>query len=69
MKGREIKKQSRVRNKRRRQEKRRKRNITVIGDSMIKDIEGFKMRNGMNSYEKVFVKPFSGATISYIMII
>ena len=44
--------------------KRRKRNITVIGDSMIKDIEGFKMRNGMNSYEKVFVKPFSGATIS-----
>ena len=39
--------------------KRKKRNISVIGD-----IEGYKMRNGMKDYEKVYVKSFSGATIS-----
>ena len=38
-----------------------RRNITIIGDSMIKHIESYKMRQGMKKNEKVFVKSFTGA--------
>ena len=38
-----------------------RRNITIIGDSMIKHIESYKMRQGVKKNEKVFVKSFTGA--------
>ena len=38
-----------------------KRNITILGDSMIKHIERYKMRQGMKNNEKIYVKTFPGA--------
>ena len=38
-----------------------KTSITLLGDSMIKGIEGYKMRQGMSSGERVFVRSFPGA--------
>ena len=38
-----------------------KRNITILGDSLIKDIKAFKMKQGLSSKEKVFIKSFAGA--------
>lgn len=40
-----------------------KRSITIIGDSIIKDIKSFKVRNGLPNKESVYVKSFSGATV------
>lgn len=42
--------------------KKKKRTISIIGDSMVKDIKGFKMRNGMKNREKIYIKCFPGAT-------
>ena len=39
-----------------------KRNITILGDSIIKDMKSFKMKQGLTSKEKVFIKSFPGAT-------
>ena len=44
----------------------KKRTITIIGDSTIKNIEGYKMRQGMTSNEKVYVKSFPGAKIECV---
>ena len=41
--------------------KRKQRSTTIIGDSILKDIEPRKMREAMRSTEKVFIKSFSGA--------
>ena len=38
-----------------------KRSITLIGDSMIKNIQGHRMKQGMSSGDKVFVRCFAGA--------
>ena len=40
-----------------------RRSITVIGDSMIKNIDGFKMKQGMESKDRIYVKTFPGAKI------
>ena len=40
-----------------------KRSITIIGDSIIKEVKPFKMRNLLLKNEKVYVKSFSGATV------
>ena len=40
-----------------------KRNITIIGDSLIKDMKTFKMKQGMSKQDKVYIKSFPGATI------
>ena len=39
-----------------------KRNITLIGDSLIKNIVAHKMKRCMKSNEKIYVKSFPGAT-------
>ena len=39
-----------------------KKSITILGDSMLKDIKPFKMRNSLPNH-KLFVKSFSGATV------
>ena len=39
------------------------RSVVILGDSMLKDIEQHKVRNGLANNEKVFVKHFSGATV------
>ena len=41
----------------------KKRTITIIGDSTIKNIESYKMRQGMTSNEKVYIKSFPGAKV------
>ena len=38
----------------------RKIRSTIIGDSILKDIEPRKMREAMGSSEKVYIKSFSG---------
>ena len=43
------------------EEKNSKRTVTLIGDSMIKNIQGYKMKQGMLMGEKVFVRCFPGA--------
>ena len=39
------------------------RSITILGDSILKDIKPYKIRNVLTSKERVYVKSFSGATI------
>ena len=41
--------------------KKNKRNITILGDSLIKDMKSFKMRQGLSADEKVYIKFFPGA--------
>ena len=36
--------------------------ITIIDDSLLKDIKAFKMRNALSSNEKIYIKSFPGAT-------
>ena len=38
------------------------RNITILGDSILKDIKPYKMREAMKSKDKIFIKSFPGAT-------
>ena len=40
-----------------------KRSITIIGDSLIKDMESYKMKNGLSSKDRVYIKSFPGAKI------
>ena len=42
--------------------KNKNRSITIIGDSLLKDIKAFKMRNALSSNEKIYIKSFPGAT-------
>ena len=42
--------------------KRNSRNITILGDSLLKDIKPYKMRQAMYSKDKVYIKSFPGAT-------
>ena len=44
----------------------KKRTITIIGDSTIKNVESYKMRQGMTSNEKVYIKSFPGAKVDCI---
>ena len=39
-----------------------KRSITVVGDSLIKDIKSFNIRKSLENKERVYVKSFPGAT-------
>ena len=39
-----------------------KRSILILGDSMLKDVERQKVKNGLHNMEKVYVKHFPGAT-------
>ena len=39
------------------------RSITILGDSILKDIKPYKIRNGLTSNERVYIKSFPGATI------
>ena len=43
--------------------KKKKRTITICGDSTIKDIKSFKMKKAISSNDKVFIKSFPGAKI------
>ena len=38
-------------------------NIMVIGDSLIKDMKAFKMKQVMSKQDKVYIKSFPRATI------
>ena len=40
-----------------------KRTTVILGDSIVKDVEQYKIRKGLNNKERVFVKHFSGATV------
>ena len=40
-----------------------KRTTVILGDSIIKDVEQYKIRKGLNNKERVFVKHFAGATV------
>ena len=44
--------------------KKKSRSITILGDSILKDIKPYKIRNGLTSNERVYVKSFPGATIT-----
>ena len=37
--------------------------ITILGDSIVKNIQGFKMKQAINNDQNVYVKSFSGATV------
>ena len=39
------------------------RNITILGDSTIKVMKAFKMKQGMSKNDKVYIKPFPVATV------
>lgn len=39
-----------------------KRSITIIGDSVIKDIKSYKMRKTLFTQDKIYIKSFPGAT-------
>ena len=41
----------------------KKKNVTTIGDSMIKNIKPYKMRQGMETNDKVHIKSFPGASV------
>ena len=43
--------------------KRTKRQITVLGTSMIKNIQAYKMKQCIKPNERIYIKSFSGATI------
>ena len=40
-----------------------KRSIAILSDSMLKDVEAFKMREALGSKDKIYIKTFSGATV------
>ena len=40
--------------------------VTIIGDSIIKQIKANKLRKNLSGKEKVFVKSFPGATVSHM---
>ena len=40
-----------------------KRTITIVGDSIIKDIQPYKMKHKLKPNDKLYVKTFNGATI------
>ena len=44
--------------------KRKIRSIVIMGDSIIKDIQAHKIRQGLKGNERVYVKSFPGATIN-----
>ena len=39
------------------------RSVVILGDSLLKDIDQHKVRNGVNNGQKIYVKSFSGATV------
>ena len=44
-------------------DKRNKRSIAILSDSMLKDVEAFKMREALGGNDKIYIKTFSGATV------
>ena len=40
-----------------------KRAVTIVGDSMVKDIKAFQLKKMMRPSEKVYVRSFPGATV------
>ena len=40
-----------------------KRNITILGDSMSKDINSYKMRQDLTANDRIYIKSFPGATV------
>ena len=40
-----------------------KRSIAILSDSMLKDVEAFKMREALGRNEKIYIKTFPGATV------
>ena len=49
--------------KKRQHQNKKKRTVTILGDSIVKGIEGYKMREALNNTTNVYVKSFSGANI------
>ena len=43
--------------------KKKSRSITILGDSILKDVKSYKIRNGLTPNDRVYVKSFPGATI------
>ena len=41
----------------------KKRSVTILGDSMVKGIEGYKMKKALNNKINVYIKSFPGAII------
>ena len=48
------------------EESKHKRSVLILGDSMLKDIEPTKVRNGVKNNVKVCVKAFPGATTNHM---
>ena len=48
-------------NQRNRESKRNKKNILIIGDSMVKHLDGRKLKGSLGNGQNVYVKSFSGA--------
>ena len=44
-----------------------KRSVLILGDSMLKDIEPTKVRNGVKNNVKVYLKAFPGATTNHMI--
>ena len=46
--------------------RKKKRSVVILGDSLIKDIDQRKIRNGLPNKDKIYVKHFSGATVDHM---
>ena len=44
-------------------ERKKKRSVIILGDSLVKDVEQHKLRKGLHNKERIFIKHFSGATV------
>ena len=47
--------------------KKKSRSITMLGDSILKEVKSYKIRNGLTSNDRVYVKSFPGATIRDVL--
>ena len=45
------------------EEKEKKRTTVILGDSILKDIEPHKIRQGLGYKERIYIKSFSGANV------
>ena len=50
-----------------RKDEKTKRNITILGDSFIKNIKSFKMRQCMDINGIIHIKSFRGASVEYMV--
>ena len=44
-------------------ERKKKRSVIILGDSLVKDVVQHKLCKGLHNKERIFIKHFSGATV------